>query len=431
MVLGGYASLMLHAGYRAVVATQFLGALNDNILRIVVCLYALSPAIGAEEPSLWIALGGFAFIAPYLLFAGHAGRISDVVPKRSVMIGAKVAELAIMGAAFVAFDQQNLAAMTGVLFLMATQSAYFSPARYSILPEMLAPADLGRANGLGEMSMFAAIVIGMGLGGYLFDIADGAPAYVALPILLIAAIGLVTSVLVPADRSHRIGPPTGSAVVAHGGLRHGLRLLRRSPALAAGVAGMSFFWFFGSLLQIDVLFLGAETLGLDQTGIGLLQGTLGLGVGAGGLVAGRMIDRIPMARLAQSGAILLMASLFLVVLAPSGRGAAFAGLFMAGCGGGAFIVPIIVVLQTRCDPAGRGSLFALNNLFNMAAVLIGVALFWLLNARLGMSPEDLLRLLAVSATAVLAVLAFTPGCVARFIRRRSRVAALDLPGKLP
>ena len=50
--------------------------------------------------------------------------------------------------------------MLVVLFLMAAQATFFSPAKYGIVPEVLPDAALSRANGLLEMSTFAAIVIG-------------------------------------------------------------------------------------------------------------------------------------------------------------------------------------------------------------------------------------------------------------------------------
>ena len=56
-----------------------------------------------------------------------------------------------------------------MLFLIALQATFFSPAKYGILPEILPDSDLSRANGILEMSTFVAIVIGTALGSVLFD----------------------------------------------------------------------------------------------------------------------------------------------------------------------------------------------------------------------------------------------------------------------
>ena len=56
-----------------------------------------------------------------------------------------------------------------MLFLIALQATFFSPAKYGILPEMLPDRDLSRANGVLEMSTFVAIVLGTAIGGFMFD----------------------------------------------------------------------------------------------------------------------------------------------------------------------------------------------------------------------------------------------------------------------
>ena len=67
-----------------------------------------------------------------------------------------------MAVGIVAFMNGRLEWMLVVLFLIATQSAFFSPAKYGIVPEIVPERALSRANGLLEMSTFAAIVLGLG-----------------------------------------------------------------------------------------------------------------------------------------------------------------------------------------------------------------------------------------------------------------------------
>ena len=60
------------------------------------------------------------------------------------------------------------AAHTGlllVLFLMGTQSAFFGPGKYGILPELFRREDLPRANGIILMTTFLAIILGMAVAG--------------------------------------------------------------------------------------------------------------------------------------------------------------------------------------------------------------------------------------------------------------------------
>ena len=56
---------------------------------------------------------------------------------------------------------------------MGTHSAFFGPAKYGILPEMLRPADLPRANGIFLMLTFLAIIFGTAAAGYLLTYSGG------------------------------------------------------------------------------------------------------------------------------------------------------------------------------------------------------------------------------------------------------------------
>src|SRR2546425_5436620 len=80
-----------------------------------------------------------------------------------------------------------------ILFLMALHSTIFSPAKYGIVPEILPDRDLSRGNALLEMSTFVAIVLGIASGGVFFALWKTAAWRVGLVTLLVAAIGLLTS----------------------------------------------------------------------------------------------------------------------------------------------------------------------------------------------------------------------------------------------
>jgi acyl-[acyl-carrier-protein]-phospholipid O-acyltransferase/long-chain-fatty-acid--[acyl-carrier-protein] ligase len=401
----GYASLLQSRGFRSLLATQFLGALNDNMLRIIASLYILSPASGTDDAATWIVIGGIAFVAPCLLFAVPAGRLSDTFPKRSVLIGTKIVELLVVIAALVGFLLENLILIVAVLFLMATHSAFFSPARYSILPELFRRSDLPHANGLGEMSIFVAVIVGMCGGAAVFDLAAGNPVIVAGPMILAAIVGIATSLFIP----HGI-PAQLDSESLHGDLRssrhvrHRRLLLHRNRTLLAAVAGVSTFWCVGSIIQIDILFFGNDLLELSDTGIGLLQGTLGLGVGAGGLLAGRLVHHHSMLRLIQIGTFVLVISLLAVVLIATSPATSFLAMFFAGVGGGLFLIPIVAFMQAKCEPQRCGRLFAINNFMNMAGALAGIGLFWVLHSAAGLTPDRVLLVLAIiAATALFAI----------------------------
>ena len=76
--------------------TQFLGALNDNILKMTVMLIATAAAGTDSAAASFIALAGGAFILPFLLFSGWAGQIADRNRKDRVIATVKLFETPIM-----------------------------------------------------------------------------------------------------------------------------------------------------------------------------------------------------------------------------------------------------------------------------------------------------------------------------------------------
>src|SRR5262249_57058091 len=114
-----------------------------------------APAVnGTSGGSGELPIVGVVFILPFLLFSGYAGQVADRFNKRTVLIVTKALEIVAMALAVVALYAHSLNGMLVVLFLLALQATFFSPAKYGIVPEVLPDGELSRANGLLEMSTF-------------------------------------------------------------------------------------------------------------------------------------------------------------------------------------------------------------------------------------------------------------------------------------
>ena len=190
---GTYRQSLAHPGAQAFLWTQFLGAFNDNVFKIVVSFMAMD-ALGRVNG---VAFTGAVFILPFLLFSGYAGHLADVHSKRQVLVWTKALEIAAMVLAVPALLAGRIDLLLAVLFLMATQATFFSPAKYGIVPEMWPERDLSRANGLLEMSTFVAIVLGTSVGGVVFATWRDTPIVIGIVLLSIAIIGTLTSLRIP------------------------------------------------------------------------------------------------------------------------------------------------------------------------------------------------------------------------------------------
>src|SRR3954471_6159105 len=131
-----YRDTLRRPGLQPFLWTQFLGAFNDNLFKIVVSMHAVHAAAQAHA-GRQLSLVGIVFILPFLLFSGYAGQLADVYSKRTVLVVSKSLEIVAATLGLIGFAFGHLQLTYLVLFLIALQATFFSPAKYGILPEML------------------------------------------------------------------------------------------------------------------------------------------------------------------------------------------------------------------------------------------------------------------------------------------------------
>jgi MFS family permease len=151
--------------------TQFFGAFNDNVFKNALMLMVAFQAGQrlSMTSDVVINLAAGLFILPFFLFSATAGQIADRMEKSLLIRRIKMMEMSIMACAGVAFWTGSLTALLGLLFLMGTQSAFFGPVKYSIMPDQLKPTEIVGGNALVEMGTFISILLGTLCGGVLIQ----------------------------------------------------------------------------------------------------------------------------------------------------------------------------------------------------------------------------------------------------------------------
>src|SRR6476659_1031804 len=130
------------AGFLGLLATQFLTATNDNIFRWLVIGIGKQHVPESQHASI-LTLGTVCLVVPYLVLAAPAGYLADRFPKRTVMIGCKLAEIAFMVVRVIAILCGHFTGSFAVVLMMVTvallgaQAALFSPSRAGSIPEIL------------------------------------------------------------------------------------------------------------------------------------------------------------------------------------------------------------------------------------------------------------------------------------------------------
>ena len=105
-------------------AVQFLGALNDNIFKLLI-IFSLIAQSGNESAGKITAVVGMIFVLPFLLFTPVAGVITDRVTKRTIIIWVKYWEILIMVSGVTAFYLHWTIMQYGVLFMMSHAKRFF------------------------------------------------------------------------------------------------------------------------------------------------------------------------------------------------------------------------------------------------------------------------------------------------------------------
>src|SRR5580658_3391957 len=125
----GYGALLRNGGFQAFLWTQFLGAFNDNVYKMIVSVGAVELAANQLLGSRYLAIAGAVFVLPFLLFAGYAGQLADRVSKTRVLQVTKAFEIVVMGVGMIALYLRSVEMLLVVLFLLAMQANFFSPAK--------------------------------------------------------------------------------------------------------------------------------------------------------------------------------------------------------------------------------------------------------------------------------------------------------------
>ncbi len=361
---GSYREVLKVRGVQPFLWLQFFNAFNDNMYKIVVSLLAVA-IVGQSHSGDYLELASFIFVAPFLIFATYAGLLADRFEKRSVVLFTKAIEIFAMLFALFALRSSNVNWMLAVLFFTATQAAFFSPAKYGIVPELVGEKHLARANGLLEMSTFVAIILGTVCGGLL--VSHLTPTSIGFVLIFVAIVGTAMGIRmahtgVQVAKRKWTWNPVGDSI-------RGFAELWADQNLLITVLGTTYFWFLGALLQIILLLFGTETLHADAAHTSLLMASLAIGIGLGSMLAGRLSGQkiepglVPIGGFGMGiGALLL--SHFVHTL----PGAAIT-LTAIGTMGGLFIVPLNAILQHRPKADEKGRIIATANVVNTIGMM--------------------------------------------------------------
>ena len=411
---------------------QALGAFNDNVFRqaIIGMLFWLGVPDG--ERSLYTNLAPALFILPYFLFSATAGQFAEKLEKARLIRITTAMEIAIMSFAGIGFFLHSLPLLLVALFATGVQSTLFGPVKYSILPSVLKPEELTGGNGLVEMGTSISILAGMIFGGLIFKLAgDQGPFAATTALVLLAIAGNLASRLIP--KVDAGAPETKVNWIPIVESLEVMRLAKKQVAVRNAMLGISWFWFFGTVLTAQLPSYAPLYLGGDETLYIVALALFSVGTGIGSLLCEKLSHRTVELGLVPFGALGMTAFCIDLYFARPGlapaTGLDVAGFFAAagswrimadlvliGLFAGFYVVPLFALMQSRTPRNELSRVIAALNIQNALFIVAAAMLSLLVQRALGWSIPELYLATGIATFVVsLVIFSLVPEFFLRFL----------------
>jgi len=364
----------------ALLIAQFLAAFNDQAIHSSAMFFAINKSALNEAQA--ISLMPLLFYAPWAIFCSIAGYLADRFSKQSSLIFWKIAEVFITAIALLGFwlgtqdfDQGPWIVLSTV-FLMGMHSAFFVPAKYGVMPEILRSHLLSKGNGLLESLSFLAVIMGTVFGGILSYEFKGQEYWIGVVLLVLASIGAIASLWIermpPANPNRQFPPYLYQPVWQN------LKQIFTSKPLAFAVTGLAFFTFIAAFSRASIYILGESQMPRwTELKTSAIVGMTALGVGFGsplvGYLSGGKIE-VGLIPIGIVGMIIggIFQAFFIDQVSILIVFIIFSGFFT-----GFYVVPLFTLLQHRAPKASKGDVVATSNLINVTGAILASLVFLL------------------------------------------------------
>jgi acyl-[acyl-carrier-protein]-phospholipid O-acyltransferase/long-chain-fatty-acid--[acyl-carrier-protein] ligase len=419
------------SGFIPFITIIFLNAFVDLGHKIVIQNTVFKIHDGQTQIILTAIVNGL-ILLPFILLFTPAGFLADKYRKPKVMqISAAVAvalTLLITLCYYLGWFEISFA----LTFLLAMQSAFYSPAKYGYIKELVGNQRLTHANAIVQATTIVAILSGIFLFSLLFETRLSGLTYQNEQTLLqfIAPIGwlLVASALLEFWFTLRLKPTEASAAdrefdwnhYAKGRyLRDNFVKLLTQRTIWLSIIGLSVFWGISQVVLAAFPAFAKETMAMDNTLI--IQGLMacsGIGIIIGSLIAGRTSRQHIETGLVPLGSLGIVIALLLLPQLQSSWMLA-ADFLLLGASGGMFIVPLNALIQFHAKEQELGTILAGNNLVQNL-VMLGFLGLTVVFAIQGIDSLGLFHLLTLTALGgALYTIYQLPQSLVRFIIARA------------
>lgn len=378
--------------------TQILGALNDTLFRLALIFLityklTVNSNNSAGDSASLVTLAVVVFTLPFFLFSATAGKLADKYPKHKVIQYNKFSEFIIMLLALVGFIFFNLYFLLFVLFLMGGQSAFFTPIKYSILPEQIQKHNLLKANGYLEGGNFMAILIGTMLAGVLVTLNINV-IIIGVLLSIFAFLGWLSSWYIK---------PTS---IQNNSIKLSFNIVKTLLNIVAdtykfkniffAIVASSWFWLVGAIILNQLPFVVKNLINGNENTLTFVFVLFSVGIAVGSVLCNALLKG--KINIKYNGLIIFLISVLLTYAVYCGVNFTnnsntltlnsllvnvyawqiFISFFAIAVLGGIYIVPLYAIIQSTGNQSVMAQIFATNSVINALFVALGNGVVYVL-----------------------------------------------------
>lgn len=374
--------LISFTGFLPYLIVVFLNAFIDLGHKIIIQNTVFKIYDGQQQIIL-TAIVNALILLPFILLLSPAGFVSDRFPRNKVIRvtswGAVLLTLCItlfyyLGWFWPAF------AMT---FMLALQSAFYSPAKYGFIKELVGSDNLAQANGVVQATTTIAILSGIFAFTVLFEVQLKGVNYSGTDELLqaIAPVGWLLVLFSVIELKIAYQLPLRQAVepelefdfrqYSSGHyLKKNTRVVFQNRIIYLSIFGLSLFWAISQVMLAAFPAYAKDTLSINNTII--IQGAMacaGFGIMLGAVIAGRISDERIETGILPVGAIGIGVCILVLPYLMNPYLQAINFLFWGMCGG-LLLTPYNALIQYHAPNDELGRILAGNNFFQNITMLV-------------------------------------------------------------
>jgi len=328
-------------------------------------------------------------LLPFILLFSPSGYLSDKFPKTLVVRYAALSSIALALMILISYAMGWFWVAFGMTFLLAAQSAIYSPAKYGLIKELVGVERLGSANGLVQAITIVAILGSSIVFSVIFETiyGGGDVAGEILPHLTIIGWILVAMTSLESYLAYKLPvftptleskPFSFREYITLGTLRTNVATLKSNRDIWLSIFALGIFWGIGQVI-VSTFPAHYKAITGDENAI-IIQSILAvsaIGVILGSLLAGHASKEHIEHGIIPLGAIGIFGSLLLFGYTRDTQMMVVASLLF-GFFGGLFIVPLNATIQFFAPPTHLGMILAGNNFIQTIVMVTFLALSILL-----------------------------------------------------